>query len=44
MKNSIEIVGFAVSKNKDRIKKAAKADSIHWPVASNFKGMEGELH
>jgi len=42
MKDSIEIVGFALSKYKERIKKAVEKDSITWPVVSTCKGMDGE--
>ena len=41
-KDSVEIVSFALSKNKQHIVDAAKKDSIHWPLASTFKGMEGK--
>jgi len=43
LQDSIEIVGFALSKNKDRIEKAIQEDNIQWPVASTFKGMDGEI-
>jgi peroxiredoxin len=42
LKDSIKIVGFAVSKRKEEIKKAAKKDSITWTLTSTFKGMKGE--
>ncbi len=41
-KDSVEIVSFALSKNKQDIVKAAEKDSIQWELASTFKGMEGK--
>jgi thiol-disulfide isomerase/thioredoxin len=43
MKDSIEIVGFALDKNKESVLNAIKADGIKWKVVSNFKGINGKV-
>ena len=43
MKDSIEIVGFALDKDKKNVLKAIKADGIKWKVVSNFNGINGKV-
>lgn len=43
MKDSIEIVGFALDKNRESVLSAIKADGIKWKVVSNFEGINGKV-